>query len=141
MKNQSLIETLKRLAILAVQFEETVVEAVHVNWTKPLSTEFSFLEDINRMDLKQMAISIMKADTVCFNHLCVQDFLEHENGPRKDIGRIWQTLSSDIKACVIADRGLGPVIGQVAKINEPQCMNLVIARLTLKVVPSFYEEL
>ena len=123
--NRSLIHTLKRLAILAVRFEDTVVNAVSVDWTSPFSTNFSFLEEIENRTSEELAISVTDADYIHFNNLCPQDFLNHSNGRRQQIGRLWQTLSSDIKECVIADRLLGSVVGRVARVSGPQFNQLI----------------
>lgn len=93
--DRSLINILRRLAILEIRYEEAVINSVYIDWIEPLATDFSSLHNIRSLNLDQMAISITKTDRDCFNRLCAQDFLEDDSDLLGEIGKIWQRVSRD----------------------------------------------
>ena len=140
-ENQTLMETIKQLAILERRFTETFITAVHVDWMTPLSTDFTFLRNISSMTPQQMALSLTKVDVSLFNRLAVQDFIEPHSTPRVEIGRKWQTLASDSEACVIVDKQLGSIISKVATVSDLYTISVFVVRLTLSIEFAFNEKL
>ena len=68
--------------------------------------QFSFLELVNTEDTWMRAANITQQDFTYFRQLKVDDFLLPDMPLRADLGRRWNRIAHDAKACVIANQNL-----------------------------------
>jgi hypothetical protein len=110
-KDQGLTEMLQDLAVLNSRFQHDMVK--EVDWTRPLSTDFSFRRGLGQTDLAAFASSITGEDKVHFDRLCGADFWPLASGDLYSIDERLLKLSDDVRACATADTDL---LGPIAKV-------------------------
>lgn len=107
-KDESLTEMLQDLAILDSRFQHHMVE--EADWTRPLSTDFSFRRGLGQKDLAEFAASITEKDNAYFDRLCGTDFRTISSGRLDPIDERLLKLSDDVRTCAMADADLvGPI--------------------------------
>lgn len=107
-KDQGLTEMLQDLAVLDSRFQYDMVK--EVDWTRPLSTDFSFRRGLDQTDLAAFATSITEEDKVHFDRLCGSDFWPFASVGLYSIDERLLKLSDDVRACATADTDLlGPI--------------------------------
>jgi hypothetical protein len=109
-KDQCLTELLQGLAVLNSRFQHDMVK--EIDWTRPLSTHFSFRKGLGRKDLATFATSITDEDNVHFDRLCGTDFRTLASGRLYSIDEklLKLKLRDDVRAFATADAELvGPI--------------------------------
>ncbi|PYI01841.1 hypothetical protein BO78DRAFT_400969 [Aspergillus sclerotiicarbonarius CBS 121057] len=111
----SLKDVLKVLSVLGARFERTYVHAREMNWTKPFTVDFSFLEDLTAStSADDFAKVIITVDQECFSGLSQKSFVE----PDAIIKRLlvtWELMSMAVWECCT---GLPEMIGYIQEIVQ-----------------------
>jgi hypothetical protein len=110
-KDQGLTEMLQDLAVLDSRFQHDMVK--EVDWTRSLSTDFSFRRGLGQTDLAALATSITEEDKIHFDRLCGADFWPLASGGLYSVDERLLKLSDDVRACATADTDL---IGPIAEV-------------------------
>jgi hypothetical protein len=110
-KDQGLTEMLQDLAVLDSRFQHDMIR--EADWTRPLSTDFSFRRGLGQTDLAAFATSITEEDKVHFDRLWGADFWPLASGGLYSIDERLLKLSDDVRACAIADTDLLEPITEV----------------------------
>ncbi|KAI9368808.1 hypothetical protein BJX61DRAFT_196902 [Aspergillus egyptiacus] len=111
----SLVSILKVLCVLGVRFERTYLHSREMNWSKPFSVVFSFLEDIlGSTSSTDFARNLTTADERDFSAL-----LEEETFDKNVASRLcvrWELISIDVWECCTA---LPYLIGFIQECLQP----------------------
>lgn len=118
-KGQSLVRTVKKLEVLAVGFDDKVLVAERVNWESPFVTDFSFLRTIRDDDPETIAAQITEFDRKGFSRLSPRDFDVPDRGYLLYMGKQWNTIADNVKACVIADSNLVQPLCKLVVVCSP----------------------
>lgn len=113
-KEQGLTEMLQHIAVLDSRFQHDTVQ--EVDWTRPLSTDFSLRRGLSRKDLAGFAASITENDAAHFSHLCGKDFQRIASGRLDPIDDRLLKFGDDIRACVTADVDLVESIAELTMV-------------------------
>lgn len=97
---EGLIPTLKRLSILGARFED-------VDWQRPFPTDFSLLRDLDSHYPKALATALSQHDMKLFEGLPTHDIFDPKHPCLEDLAAVWAKLCNDVKACLVAESGLG----------------------------------
>ncbi|KAL3466726.1 hypothetical protein BJX64DRAFT_215452 [Aspergillus heterothallicus] len=96
-----LTSILKVLCVLGTRYERTYLHSKEMNWTRPFSIVFSFLEDIlNSASSTDFARTLTTADEREFAGLVAQGVLDAELAHRLSVR--WEKLSIDVWECCMA---------------------------------------
>lgn len=113
-KDHCLTQLPVELAVLRSCFQRQMIHKE--DWTRPLSTDFSFRRGLSSQDLAKFAASIMEKDSTHFDEQCCTDFRTRRNGRPGPASERLLRLSEDIIACATAD----------AELVEPICNVLIV---------------
>ena len=120
-QTRQLTDILEQLAILAVRFRRSYVEAVDIDWTQEFQTDVIFFERLCHMSSLQLAHFLTKSDIETFRTLRPQDILDHNqgvsNGPVRKVGMHWNRLCEAVQECVTTNYELGHSVGRLAEVN------------------------
>ncbi|KAL4884729.1 hypothetical protein BJY04DRAFT_169827 [Aspergillus karnatakaensis] len=93
-----LASVLKVLAVLGIRFERTYLHSPEMNWTRPFSVGFSFLEDIiTSTSTDDLARALTSADEREFGKLIEDQIFDH--GVANRLAIAWEVLSTDVWEC------------------------------------------
>jgi hypothetical protein len=107
-KDEGFTEMLQDLAVLDSRFQHDMVE--EADWTRPLSTDFSFRKGLDQKDLAEFAASITESYNAYFDQIYGTDFRTIRSGRLDPIDERLLQLSDDVRACATADADLvGPI--------------------------------
>lgn len=118
-REQNIAQTVKKLEVLAVRFEDKVLGTERVHWESLHSTDFSFFNAIIDINPKTLAGFITQSDCAKFSPLSHEDFRSPNRRRLLKLGKGWNTLANDVTACVIADSGLVQTISKLAVVLLP----------------------
>ena len=111
----TLKDVLKVLSVLAARFQRTYVHVREINWTKPFSVDFSFLEGLTAStSADDFAKTITGVDQDGFSGLSQKSFVE----PDAIIKRLlvtWELLSMAVWECCT---GLPEMIGYIQEVVQ-----------------------
>lgn len=131
-QTRQLTDILEQLAILAVRFQRSYVEAFDIDWTQEFQTEVIFFERLCHMSSLQLAHLLTKSDIETFRSLRPQDILDHNegvsNGPVRKVGMRWNRLCEAVQECVTTNYELGHSVDRLAEVNtfHPSPVQLLI---------------
>jgi hypothetical protein len=115
-QEEDLTEMLQDLAVLDSRFRHDMV--IEVDWTRPLSTDFSFRRGLGQKDLAVFAASITEEDSAHFDRLCGTDFRTLSSGRLDPIDERLLSFSDDVRACATADADLVGPIAEVIMVGQ-----------------------
>ncbi|KAL4783057.1 hypothetical protein BJX76DRAFT_348923 [Aspergillus varians] len=93
-----LVPILKVLSVLGIRFERTYLHSREMNWTRPFSIIFSFLEDIlNSPTSTEFARNLASSDERDFAALTEEGTLDKSLANRLSVR--WELLSIDVWEC------------------------------------------
>jgi len=119
-ETRQLTDVLEHLALLAVRFKHSYVDAVDIDWMQEFRTEATFFEHLRHMSSLQLANLMTNSDVESFRQLRPQDIIDHargiDNNQVKELGVVWNRLCEVVQECVIANRQLGRSVGKVAQV-------------------------
>ena len=107
---------LKRLAFLAVIYQDNIVDEEYSSLESLSSADFSFLIEISNVRPRKVAQSITNRDEVCFRKLCTKDFLSQDSASLNEMSLRWLRLAGYVRACSISDKDLIEPISQVVQV-------------------------
>ncbi|KAI9702750.1 MAG: hypothetical protein M1836_007964 [Candelina mexicana] len=119
-QTRQLTDILEQLAVLAVRFKHSYVDAVEIDWMQQFRTEVTFFEHLRHMSSMQLANLMTNSDVELFRKLRPQDIIDHAKGINnnqvKELGMRWNRLCEVVQECVIANSQLVHSISKVAEV-------------------------
>ncbi len=104
-QSSGILPIVRKLSIVETRFKLKVVSVTDANWPKPLSTDFSFWESIQRDTPEDLAKSNTESVSSLYSVVSPKDLLD-DSEHMKHIASLWCDLSDDILASLIANRKL-----------------------------------
>ncbi|KAJ8067031.1 hypothetical protein OCU04_004411 [Sclerotinia nivalis] len=102
--DRNVLLLVRRLDILSLRFQREFIHAPDINWSKDLSTDFSFLDNLERNSPKTIAKSLTETDCRSLR-LHVYDIFQPNQPNLNLIDQQWNGLCYEVADCIIVDRG------------------------------------
>jgi len=112
----------RQLAVLAERFQQNI-QTTDVDWNKNFLSDSPLLHQINCEDLVALARGISEEDIADFRTLDRNDFSD-ETKRLRGLGKGWQILSEDARACAVIDSDMGETIGKLAKVMDTKALKI-----------------